>query len=143
MAARDAYSTSKILNDVNIESWIVWENSIELVILCHDSHIALDEDEPDKPTDGTSPEEKAKCEKWERSNRWRLMIMRSKICRNIYLLDKSRTAKQMLAAFEEFILLNWPFSKSPQVFHRLFNTHSGVLSCSMNLMLYRPITLGA
>jgi len=107
MAARDAYSTSKILNDVNIESWIVWENSIELVILCHDSHIALDEDKPDKPTDGTSPDqEKAKYEKWERSTRLRLMIMGSKICRNIYLLDKSRNAKQMLAAFEEFILLN-------------------------------------
>jgi hypothetical protein len=37
----------------------VWENGIKLVILCQDSHIALDEDEPDKPTDGISPEEKA------------------------------------------------------------------------------------
>ena len=27
--------------------------------MCQDSHIALDEDEPDKPTDGISPEEKA------------------------------------------------------------------------------------
>ena len=43
----------------SIACWIVWENGIKLVILCQDSHIALDEDEPDKPTDGISPEEKA------------------------------------------------------------------------------------
>ncbi|KAL6326347.1 hypothetical protein AAG906_007852 [Vitis piasezkii] len=56
-----------------------WKEQIGIVLGCMDLDYALREPTPTKPTSESTNEQKALYEKWERSNRMSLMIMKGSI----------------------------------------------------------------
>ena len=94
-------SDVKTLEKLNFESWMEWKSSLQLILALMDSELALYEAKPPMPTRNSSPEERAKYEKWERSNRLSLMIMKHKISSSIRsLAPEPGTAGQYLARLE-------------------------------------------
>ena len=94
-------SDVKSLDKLDFESWMEWKSSLQLILALMDLELALYEAKPPMPTVNSSPEDRAKYEKWERSNRLSLMIMKHKISSSIRsLVPGSGTARQYLARLE-------------------------------------------
>ncbi|KDP34008.1 hypothetical protein JCGZ_07579 [Jatropha curcas] len=104
----EIYSSMKILDDLDFKSWMDWKLNMELVFGLMDLDFALREDEPEKPTVTSSSSAIAQYEKWERSNRLSLLMMRKKMHDGLYALvpvtDYGNNAKQFFAALEELFL---------------------------------------
>ena len=56
-----------------------WKSKVKIVLGCMDLDLALRMDKPASPTDDSTPEYKVVHEKWERSNRMGLMIVKETI----------------------------------------------------------------
>ncbi|KAK8952136.1 hypothetical protein KSP39_PZI003213 [Platanthera zijinensis] len=65
-----------ILNDTNFKAW---KENVQIVLGCMDLDLSLRTDRPQTLTDKSSPDEKRDFERWERSNRMSLMIMKRAI----------------------------------------------------------------
>ncbi|XP_058754566.1 uncharacterized protein LOC131627727 [Vicia villosa] len=61
---------------LNGENFKDWKENILIVLGCMDLDLALRMEQPPSPTDSTTPEEKKNYEKWDRSNRMSLMIIK-------------------------------------------------------------------
>lgn len=66
-------SSIPVLNGTNFKEW---EENILIVLGCMDLDLALRIDRPSTPKDSSSSEEKLEYEKWDRSNRISLMIIK-------------------------------------------------------------------
>ncbi|RVW44514.1 hypothetical protein CK203_083065 [Vitis vinifera] len=62
-----------MLNDTNFKKW---KEHVIIVLGCMDLDYALREDRPSDLTDASIAEQRSTMEKWERSNRMSLMIMK-------------------------------------------------------------------
>ncbi|KAJ0031661.1 hypothetical protein Pint_13638 [Pistacia integerrima] len=101
----NVFSTMGELKDLEYESWTNWKHDVEFILALMDLDLALLEPKPTKPTHTSSPEEKAKYEKWERSNRISLMLMRSKMANQVRsFVPQSDEAKQYFAGIEKLVL---------------------------------------
>ncbi|XP_044463562.1 uncharacterized protein LOC123206419 [Mangifera indica] len=101
----NVYSSMRELSNLEYESWTKWKNDVELILAMMDLDLALLEPKPTKSTHTLTPEEKAKCEKWERSNRISLMLMRNKMADHVRsFVPQSDEAKQYLAGIENLVL---------------------------------------
>ncbi|ERM97040.1 hypothetical protein AMTR_s00122p00074140 [Amborella trichopoda] len=60
-----------------------WKLKIEITLSILDLGLALSEDEPSKPNNESTTEQKAKYEKYDRSNRMSLMIMKRSLGKTI------------------------------------------------------------
>ncbi|KAJ9671407.1 hypothetical protein PVL29_025215 [Vitis rotundifolia] len=65
-----------VLNDTNFKKW---KEHIIIVLGCMDLDYALREDRPSDLTNASIAKQRAAMEKWERSNRMSLMIMKHSI----------------------------------------------------------------
>ena len=65
-----------MLNGTNFKKW---KEHVMIVLECMDLDYALREDRPANLTDASTAEQRAAMEKWERSNRISLMIMKHSI----------------------------------------------------------------
>ena len=62
-----------VLNGTNFKDW---KENIEIVLGCMDLDLALRIEQPASLTDASSPDDKRNFEKWDRSNRMSLMIIK-------------------------------------------------------------------
>ncbi|XP_073227056.1 uncharacterized protein [Cicer arietinum] len=69
-------SSIPVLNGTNFKEW---KENILIVLGCMDLDLALRIDRPSTPKDSSSSEEKLEYEKWDRSNRISLMIIKRSI----------------------------------------------------------------
>ncbi|XP_028108052.1 uncharacterized protein LOC114306929 [Camellia sinensis] len=82
-------STSVLSNEsfripfLNGDNFLDWKNKILLTLGCMDLDLALHVVEPPEPTIESSAAEKSSYNKWERSNRLSLMLIKSHISQNI------------------------------------------------------------
>ncbi|KAH7853168.1 hypothetical protein Vadar_034170 [Vaccinium darrowii] len=82
MATVNASSISANLNNIPTltgSNFAKWKEHVSIVLGCMDLDYALRVDEPAKLTDNSTAEEKSIYEKWERSNRMSLMIIKHSI----------------------------------------------------------------
>ena len=94
-------SNIPMLNGTNFK---VWKDTVEIVLGCMDLDIALREDKPIATTENAN---EAKIEKWERSNRMSVMIMKRSIpetCRGSITEDSN--AKKFLEDVQQFFAKN-------------------------------------
>ncbi|KAG6500770.1 uncharacterized protein LOC121997328 [Zingiber officinale] len=88
--------------ELNGSNFSDWHEQVLITLGCLDLDFCLQADEPSKPTDATSVEEKFLYEKWERSNRLSLMIIKSKIAKNIRTsIPESTNARKFLLSVEK------------------------------------------
>jgi len=88
-----------VLTGTNFKSW---KEHIQIVLGIMDLDLALRSDQPTALTDVSSPEEKREFERWERSNRISLMIMKRAIPKSFRgTMSEETTAKSFLAAIEK------------------------------------------
>ena len=64
---------------LNGSNFLKWKEHVNIVFGCMDLDYALRVDEPPKPNEFSTTNQKANYEKWERSNRMSLMIMKHSI----------------------------------------------------------------
>uniref|UniRef100_A0A2N9FHW8 CCHC-type domain-containing protein n=1 Tax=Fagus sylvatica TaxID=28930 RepID=A0A2N9FHW8_FAGSY len=93
-------STMKTLNDLNFESWMEWKTDLQIILGLLDLDLALYKDKPTKASEH---------ERWKKSNRLSLLIMKSKTANSIRgLVHESSTgnakAKQFFAALEDIFM---------------------------------------
>ena len=62
-----------ILNGTNFKDW---KENIKIIFGCMDLDLALRTEQPPTPTASNIPEDKRNHEKWDRSNRMSIMIIR-------------------------------------------------------------------
>ena len=94
-----------MLNDSNFKSW--HENlSIVLVVMDLDHALMVDSSPP--LTDESTPDDKRKMERWERSNRMCIMIMKKAIPKVFRgsMTEKATTIKGFLAQIEHKFFKN-------------------------------------
>ncbi|XP_028114160.1 uncharacterized protein LOC114312148 [Camellia sinensis] len=101
-------STSVLSNEssripfLNGDNFSNWKDKILLTLGCMDLDLALRVDEPPEPTDESSAAEKSAYDKWERSNRLSLMLIKSHISQSIRgLIPPSDKVKNYMRAIEE------------------------------------------
>ncbi|XP_047313887.1 uncharacterized protein LOC124917519 [Impatiens glandulifera] len=93
-------SSVPILNGFNFKDW---KENIQIVLGCMYIDLAIQTKEPTTPTVISCPEEKAKFEKWERSNRTSLMIIKRAIP-NVFngaVSEDTTNAKDYLAEIKK------------------------------------------
>ncbi|XP_057740368.1 uncharacterized protein LOC130957539 [Arachis stenosperma] len=94
-------SSIPILNGSNFK---VWKDIVEIVLGCMDLDIALREE---KPTSTPKNLNEVKIEKWERSNRMSIMIMKRLIPEAFWgSITKDKDVKQFLKDVEKFFAKN-------------------------------------
>ncbi|KAF1866837.1 hypothetical protein Lal_00018223 [Lupinus albus] len=89
-----------VLNGTNFEDW---KENMEIVLGCMDLDYALRVEQPPPPLESSTSEEMKDYEKWERSNRMCLMIIKRgipEVFRGI-VSDKTTSAKFFLAEIEK------------------------------------------
>ncbi|XP_028080653.1 uncharacterized protein LOC114282201 [Camellia sinensis] len=103
-----AISTSVLSNEssyipfLNGDNFSDWKDKILLTLGCMDLDLALRVDEPPEPTDESSAAEKSAYDKWERSNRSSLMLIKSHISQSIRgSIPPSDKVKNYMRAIEE------------------------------------------
>ena len=89
-----------ILNGTNFKDW---KENIEIILGCMDLDLALRTEEPPTPTAESTPEERRDHEKWDRSNRMSIMIIRRSIPEVFRgtVSEDVTTAKEFLAEIEK------------------------------------------
>ncbi|XP_038700227.1 uncharacterized protein LOC119997353 [Tripterygium wilfordii] len=103
------------LDDLNYESWIRWKNDVEFALCFADLDLALRKEEPVEPPRDSSDEKGGapyeewvrSHEKWERSNRLSLLMMKLTVSDGISFLvpeHKSGKAKLFLDFLEDFFM---------------------------------------
>ncbi|XP_057755600.1 uncharacterized protein LOC130974762 [Arachis stenosperma] len=94
-------SSIPMLNGSNFK---VWKDTVEIVLGCMDLDIALREE---KPTSTPENLNEVKIEKWERSNRMSIMIMKHSIHKVFRgSITENKNAKQFLKDVEKFFTKN-------------------------------------
>ena len=97
----NASSISANLNNIPTltgSNFAKWKEHVSIVLGCMDLDYALRVDEPAKLTDNSTTEEKSIYEKWERSNRMSLMIIKHSISDTIRgAMPKEENAKKFLS----------------------------------------------
>ena len=87
---------------LNGDNFSDWKDKILLTLGCMDLDLALRVDEPPEPTDESSAAEKSASDKWERSNRLSLMLIKSHISQSIRgSIPPSNKVKNYMKAIEE------------------------------------------
>ena len=97
LAMMSQLSAMKTLKDLDFESWMEWKTDLQIFLGLLDLDIALYKD---KPT------EASEFERWEKSNRLSLLIMKAKTYDGIRGLvhDSTGDAKQFFAALEDIFM---------------------------------------
>ena len=67
------------IETLNGNNYARWKSDVELVLGLADLDLALRKDEPQEPTNDSTTEEKAYYQKWVRSNRLSIMVMKKSI----------------------------------------------------------------
>ncbi|XP_015931468.1 uncharacterized protein LOC107457801 [Arachis duranensis] len=89
---------------LNGSNFKVWKDTVEIVLDCMDLDIALREE---KPTSTPKNLNEVKIEKWERSNRMSIMIMKRSISEVFRgSITENKDAKQFLKDVEKFFTKN-------------------------------------
>ena len=65
------------------DNYTNWKDKILLTLGCMDVDLALRVDEPPSPTESSMPEDKAAYERWEKSNRLSMMLIKAHISQSI------------------------------------------------------------
>ncbi|XP_047307767.1 uncharacterized protein LOC124911341 [Impatiens glandulifera] len=93
-------SSVPVLNGSNFKDW---KKNIQIVLGCMDMDLAIQTEQPTTLTVISSPEEKAKFEKWEHSNRVSLMIIKRAIMEMFRgaMSENITNAKDYLAEIEK------------------------------------------
>lgn len=105
------FPTTTIFNDSSCISMLSSENYTEqkdkilLILGCLDLDLALCEDELPIPTDSSAPNAKGAYERWERSNRLSLMLIKSHISQSIRgsIRNCDKVKAYMKAIEEQFV----------------------------------------
>ena len=94
-----------VLNGTNFKDW---KENIEIVLGCMDLDLALRIEQPASLTDASSPDDKRNFEKWDRSNRMSLMIIKRGIPEAFRgaVSDKITKAKEFLTEIEKRFVKN-------------------------------------
>ena len=94
-----------MLNDFNFKSWHV---NLSIVLSVMDLNLALTVDSPLPLTDENTPDNKKEMERWERSNRMCIMIMKKAIPEAFKssIIEKATTTKEFLAQIEQRFVKN-------------------------------------
>ncbi|KAJ4832318.1 hypothetical protein Tsubulata_024868 [Turnera subulata] len=104
------YKEMKALDELEYGKWLEWEASFQKVMVCLGLSVALDEEKPNEPTQDTSPDEKAKYQKWMKCDEMIIFYMRGKLSKDICLTmdydDRVDNAKQRLDALEQLVRRN-------------------------------------
>ena len=97
----NASSISSNLNSIpvlNGSNFLKWKEHVNIVLGCMDLDFALRVDEPPKPTEFSTADQKTNYEKWERSNRMSLMITKHSISDSIRgAMPEEDNAKKFLS----------------------------------------------
>ena len=80
-----------------------WKDNLMIVLSCMDLDLALRIGQPAAPTDKNSPEKKWDFERWDRSNRMSLMIVKRSIPEAFRgdVSEKVTTAKEFIEEIEK------------------------------------------
>ncbi|XP_028069257.1 uncharacterized protein LOC114271818 [Camellia sinensis] len=93
---------SSRISFLNGDNFLDWKDKILLTLGCMDLDLALRVNEPPEPTDESSTAEKSAYDKWERSNRFSLMLIKSHISQSIRAsIPPSDKVKNYIRAIEE------------------------------------------
>ena len=88
-----------VLNDTNFKNW---KENVMIVLDCMDLDLALREERPASLNDNSSADEKARMEKWDRSNRMSLMIMKRSIPKTFRgSMSEEESAKKFLEEIKQ------------------------------------------
>lgn len=87
---------------LNGENFLDWKDKILLILRCMDLDLALHVDEPVVPTESSSAAEKLTYERWEKSNRLSLMLIKSHVIKSIRRSSpECEKVKDYIKAIEE------------------------------------------
>lgn len=113
-----------VLNGTNFKNW---KENIEIVLGCMDLDLALRIEQPASLTDASSPDDKKNFEKWDRSNRMSLMIIKRGIPEAFRgaISEKLTTAKEFLAEIEKRFLKNDKAKTSTLLQSLIFMKYNG------------------
>ncbi len=79
-----------------------WKENVQIILGCMDLDLALQSDKPATLIVASSPEEKRDFERWDRSNRLSLMIMKSAIPESFRgTMSDETNARSFLDAIEK------------------------------------------
>ena len=87
------------------DNFTEWKEKVLLTLGCLDLDLALHVEEPPKPTKSSTPEAKASYERWERSNRLSLMLIKAHISQSIRgsIPNNDNVKAYMKAIDEQFV----------------------------------------
>ncbi|XP_019226693.1 PREDICTED: uncharacterized protein LOC109208109 [Nicotiana attenuata] len=87
------------------DNYAEWKEKVLLTLGCSDLDLALCVDEPSIPTESTTPAAKADYERWERSNRLSLMLIKAHISQSITgsIPNSDKVKAYMKAIDEKFV----------------------------------------
>jgi len=84
------------------DNYKIWKDKVLLALGCMDLDLALRTDEPPLPVAESSQVDRALYERWERSNRLSIMVIKTHISQSIRgSIPECRTAKELLGAIDE------------------------------------------
>ncbi|XP_019257856.1 PREDICTED: uncharacterized protein LOC109236089 [Nicotiana attenuata] len=84
------------------ENYTEWKEKVLLTLECSDLDLAICVDEPPVPTESSTPAAKANYERWERSNRLSLMLIKAHIIQSIRgSIPNSDKVKTYMKAIDE------------------------------------------
>ena len=94
-----------MLNGTNFKDW---KENILIVLSCMDLDLALRIEQPTSFTDASSPNDRKNFEKWDRSNRMSLIIIKRSISEAVRgaVSEKITKAKEFLAEIEQRFVKN-------------------------------------
>nr|XP_016452864.1 PREDICTED: uncharacterized protein LOC107777372 [Nicotiana tabacum] len=87
------------------ENYTEWKEKVLLILGCSDLDLALRVDEPPIPTKSSTPAAKANYERWERSNRLSLILIKAHISQSIRgsIPNSDKVKTYMKAIDEQFV----------------------------------------
>ncbi|ERN17372.1 hypothetical protein AMTRI_Chr02g258510 [Amborella trichopoda] len=93
------------IETLNGSNFSDWKQKIDITLGILDLDLALCEDEPPKPNNESTTEQKAKYTKWKMSNRMSLMIMKGSIGKTIrgVIPDEYNAKSFMSNVHEQFV----------------------------------------
>ncbi|XP_060194764.1 uncharacterized protein LOC132623967 [Lycium barbarum] len=84
------------------DNFTEWKEKVLLTLGCSDLDLAIRVEEPPKPSESSTPDAKAYYERWERSNRLSLMLIKAHISQSIRgSIPNSDKVKAYMKAIEE------------------------------------------
>ncbi|XP_059310571.1 uncharacterized protein LOC132061911 [Lycium ferocissimum] len=103
-----AFPSSAIFNEnaripmLSGENFTAWKEKVLLTLVCSNLDLPIRVEEPPKPTESSTPDAKAYFERWERSNRLSLMLIKAHISQSIRVsIPDSDKVKAYIKAIEE------------------------------------------